>query len=69
MGDTTPVLGGCIYRLFSTLFVRPLAVAKLNAAQLAPSADWIDDYRLFRDGSSDALDRHLAREQEGSTDD
>jgi DNA-binding transcriptional ArsR family regulator len=43
--------------------------ARLNAATLAPAADWIDGYRRFWDHSFDALDQHLAQQQKGTTDD
>ncbi|MCR2783097.1 MULTISPECIES: metalloregulator ArsR/SmtB family transcription factor [unclassified Microbacterium] len=46
--------------------------ARLNAATLAPAAEWIDGYRRFWDRSFDALDQHLTQEQEqqkGTTDD
>ncbi len=35
--------------------------ARLNAATLAPAADWIDDYRRFWERSFDALDDHLSQ--------
>ncbi|MGO2541789.1 ArsR/SmtB family transcription factor [Specibacter sp. AOP5-B1-6] len=41
--------------------------ARLNAAALAPAADWIDDYRRFWDQSFDALEQHLTQEMKGKS--
>jgi DNA-binding transcriptional ArsR family regulator len=43
--------------------------ARLNAATLAPAADWIDGYRRFWDHSFDALDHHLTNNRKGTTND
>lgn len=43
--------------------------ARLNAAPLAPAADWIDDYRQFWDQSFDALEQHLTQEMKGQSND
>jgi DNA-binding transcriptional ArsR family regulator len=38
--------------------------ARLNAATLAPAADWIDGYRRFWDRSFDALEQHLTEKKD-----
>jgi DNA-binding transcriptional ArsR family regulator len=43
--------------------------ASLNAATLAPAADWIDGYRRFWNHSFDALEEHLIQQQKGTTND
>jgi DNA-binding transcriptional ArsR family regulator len=41
--------------------------ARLNAATLAPAADWIDGYRQFWEHSFNALDHHLTKNKKGTT--
>jgi DNA-binding transcriptional ArsR family regulator len=40
--------------------------ARLDAALLAPAADWLDGYRQFWDHSFTALDQHLNQLQKGT---
>jgi DNA-binding transcriptional ArsR family regulator len=43
---------------------------RLDAAPLAPAADWLEHYRRFWEGSFDRLDEHLRDlEKKGRTDD
>jgi DNA-binding transcriptional ArsR family regulator len=43
--------------------------ARLQAAPLAPAAEWINDYRRFWDSSFDQLDEHLRSIQKGNNHD